>query len=276
LGGHINPRRFGWLVALVLFCALPAAAHANGRVASAIGVKQVKGERLYVDVVVAVPPGQSARQATDEALSQQGAKRREKPPWAGGPGGPPWAGGPGGPPWAGGGGDEEYFYTGLEWTNFPVVQNYNSANEPLDAKSALTDTHSEWSNVSGSNFDIDYGADTDRCPSLVNECEGPQVKDPYNDVAWLQLGGNILGVIWYTTSDPEADMALNTRFAWKDTCTDSGNGYDVGTVYLHENGHVAGLGHVTTTAPSVMYPGYLGARCTLYPYDERSLANLYG
>jgi hypothetical protein len=78
------------------------------------------------------------------------------------------------------------------------------------------------------------------------------------------MGGNTLGVTWYTTSDPEADMTLNTHFTWKDTCNDSGSGYDVETVFLHENGHVAGLDHVTR-ADSVMYPSYQRARCTLYP-----------
>ena len=260
----MTPRRFAPLFLLCLLVALPASAQADGRVASAIGVKQVNGEPLYVDVVVAVPAGKSAREATDKALSQQGA-RRVKPPWAGSPGGPN----------GGGGGGEEYFYTGLEWSPPSAIQNYNSANEPVSAKSALVNTHSDWSNVTGSAFDLSYGEDTTRCPSLVRECLGPQVKDPYNDVGWLPLGGSTLGVTWYTTSDPEADMALSTRFTWKTTCSSSGGGYDVETVFLHENGHVAGLDHVTTRTDTVMYPSYQGARCTLYDYDKRSLANLY-
>lgn len=251
--------------ALLVVFVLPASAGADGRIASAIGVKQMKGEKLYVDVVVAVSPGQTARQATDEALSQQGAKRRKKPPWAGGPGG-------------GGGGDEapdQYFYTGLKWGS-SVIQNYNSANEPLGARAALVNTHSELSSVAGSTFRISYGTDTNRCPSLVKQCPGRQAKDPYNDVGWLALDGKTLGVTWYTTSEPEADMALNTRFAWKNTCNNSGgSGYDVETVLLHENGHVAGLDHVQTTMDSVMYPSYQSPRCTLSAYDERSLANLY-
>ena len=94
-------RRFACLFSLALVLALPAAAQAGGRVASATGVKQVSGKTLYVDVVVAVPVGQTDRQATDKALSEQGASRRAKPPWAGGSGG------------GGGGGSEQYFYTGL-------------------------------------------------------------------------------------------------------------------------------------------------------------------
>jgi hypothetical protein len=96
--------RFACLFSLSLLLVVPASAQAGGRVASATGVKQVNGKTLYVDVVVAVPAGQTDRDATDRALSEQGA-RRAKPPWAGGPGGPP-----------GGGGGEQYFYTGLKWS----------------------------------------------------------------------------------------------------------------------------------------------------------------
>ena len=191
-----------------------------------------------MDVVVAVPVGQTDRQATDNALSQQGASRRAKPPWAGG-----GAGGGGG----GGGGGEQYFYTGLKWSPPFVTQNYNPAGQPLDAKAALTNTYSDWSNLPDSAYEIAYGADTTRCPSLVQQCPGAQVNDPYNDVGWLVLGGTTLGVTWYTTgSDPEADMALNTRFRGR-THGSNGNGYDVETVFLHENGHVAGLDHANRT-----------------------------
>jgi hypothetical protein len=257
-------RRLAPFLSLALLLALPAAAQADGLVSSATGVKRVNGEKLYLDVVVAVAPGQSARKATDKALAQQGA-RPVKPPWAGGGGGPN----------GGGGGGEAYFYTGLEWSN-AVTQSYNPANEPLglNALAHLQSTQSTWSQVSGSTYRIGYGGSTSRCPSLVRECPGPQVGDDNQDVAWLGLGGSTLGVTWYTTSDPEADMALNTRFAWKGTCNSSGNGYDVETVLLHENGHVAGLDHAPRT-DSVMYPSYQSPQCSLYPYDERSLANLY-
>jgi matrixin len=254
-------RRLVPLCSLALLLIVPASAQADGRVASATGVRQVNGEKLYVDVVVAVPSGQSARNATDKALSQQGA-RRVKPPWAGGGGG--------------GGGGEQYFYTGLKWSPPTVTQNYNPASEPLglSARTHLENTESTWSAASNSAYRIGFGAVTTRCPSLVKECPGPQVNDTNNDVGWLGLSGNTLGVTWYTTSNREADMTLNTRFTWKGTCNSSGSGYDVETVFLHENGHVAGLDHTTRT-DSVMYPSYQSPRCTLFPYDERSLANLY-
>jgi hypothetical protein len=257
-------RRFACLFSLAALFAVPASAQAGGRVASATGVKQVNGKTLYVDVVVAVPAGQSDREATGRALSQQGAKRAK----------PPWAGGPGGPGGGGGGGGEQYFYTGLKWTS-TVTQNYNPFGEPfVGAQTALTNTHSDWSNISGSTYRITYGGTTQRCPSLVQQCDGAQVNDANNDVGWAGLSGTTLGVTWFTTSPKEADMALNTRFAWKNTCGSSGSGYDTETVFLHENGHVAGLDHANRT-DSVMYPSYQSPRCTLFDYDRRSMDNLY-
>ena len=258
----MTARTLGSLFVLALLIALPASAQAGGPVASATGVKQVNGQTVYVDVVVAVPRSQTARQATDQALAQQGAIR-QKPPWAGPPGG------------GGGGGGNDFAYTGLEWDPPAVTQNYNPTGQPLSALGALTSTHTTWNGVSGSTFRFSLGDDdAPRCPSLVQQCKGPQVTDDFNDVGWASLGGSTLGVTWFTTSDPEADMALNTRFAWDDTCTDSGSTYDVETVFLHENGHVAGLDH-TDTRQSVMYPSYQSARCTLYAYDEAAMAFLY-
>jgi hypothetical protein len=250
-------RRFAYLFSLVLVLVLPASAQAGGRVAFATGVKYVNGEALYVDVVVAVPAGKTAWQATDRALGEQGA-RRAKPPQAGGPGGS----------------RERYFYTGLRWDPPSVTQNYNRSGERLNAKTALTNTYSDWGNVFDSAFRIGYGSDTNRCPSLVNECPGAQANDGHNDVGWASLGGSTLGVTWYTFAGPETDMALNTGFTWKSTCSSSGSGYDVETVFLHENGHVAGLDHAKRT-DSIMYPSYQSPRCTLFDYDKRSLANLY-
>jgi matrixin len=263
----MTSRRFAYALSLAILLALPASAQAGGHVASATGVKQVKGKTLYVDVVVAVPAGQTARHATDRALSEQGASRA-KPPWAGGPGGGSGGGG-------GGGGGEQYFFNGLKWSPPTVTQNYNGANAPIAAQTALVNTYSDWSNVTGSTYRISSGGTTTRCPSLVKECPGAQVNDARNDVGWAGLGGTTLGVTWFTPSSPEADMALNTHFTWKNTCgTSGGSAYDVETVFLHENGHVAGLDHANRT-DSVMYPSYQAPRCTLFDYDRRSIANLY-
>lgn len=114
---------------------------------------------------------------------------------------------------------------------------------------------------------------TERCPSFVRECPGPQKFDDNNDVAWLVLSGcYTLGVTWYSTSTDEADIAMNTNFGW---ATDGANDFEVETVYLHENGHVADLGHpdVDGAVMEAIYVGprrilhadYIGGINTLYP-----------
>ena len=257
----MTARTLAPLFALALLIALPGSASANGRVASATGVTHAGGQTLYVDVLVAVPPGQTDRQATDRALAEQGARRGEKPPWAGGPGG-------------GGGGGDQFFYTGLEWNPPTVTQHYNPTGEPFSAKTALTNSQSAWSNLPNSNFDFVSGLNTNVCPSLVQQCKGPQFTDGSNDVGWLPIGGNTLGVTWWVVGAPEADMALNTRFLWNDTCGDAAAGLSVGTVFLHENGHVAGLDHTNET-DSVMYPSYQRAMCSPTAYDQAAMAGLY-
>ena len=49
---------------------------------------------------------------------------------------------------------------------------------------------------------------------------------------------------------------------------------DLETVYLHENGHVAGRGH-STDVTAVMYASYRSARCALAADDRAGIAALY-
>jgi hypothetical protein len=234
---------------MVLALAGPAMASPD-RVVSATGAAEVNGQRALVDVVVAVPPGKSDRAATDDALRQQGARP------------------------VGGAAQQSYAFNGLFWDVLPVVQNYNSGAQPLSALTPLQHTQSTWSNVQGSSYRINYGGATTRCPSLVQQCPGPQAFDSHNDVGWQRLGGSTLGVTWYSTSIDEADMALNYKFAWSSGCTNVSGRYDVETVFLHENGHVAGLGH-SSDPNAVMYPSYQTARCTLSADDRNGIAALY-
>lgn len=106
---------------------------------------------------------------------------------------------------------------------------------------------------------------------LVRESPGPQYYDGYNDVAWLPLARNILSVTWYSTVIHEAEMALNTKFAWWD---DGVHDYDVETVFLHQNGHVVGLGH-SSDASAVMYPTYQGIQRNLVNDDCEGVTYLY-
>ena len=190
----------------------------------------------------------------------------------------------------------DFSTTGMVWGQFSdgtatpsVTQNYNLTNDPTGAGDApLTATHTTWTAPTSSTFDLDYGGVTDRCPTLVQECDGTQTPDGNNDVAWLALaGGNTLGVTWFMTSGPaEADMALNTAFRWTADSSQEGREtgcrgpskkcylFDAQTVFLHENGHVAGLGH-SEVSGAAMEPAYEGVRRTLHGDDTDGIAFLY-
>jgi hypothetical protein len=69
-------------------------------------------------------------------------------------------------------------------------------------------------------------------------------------------------------------MAINTRYTWTTGCTAQPGAFDLESVILHENGHVAGLGH-STDINAVMYPSYQTARCSLAADDRAGMAHLY-
>jgi Matrixin len=247
-------RSLALTLAALLLAGLPASATAAPQTASATGVAKVHGTNMLVEVFVVVPRGESARQATGAALAAQGAKR-QPPPGVGGSRGPG--------------------FTGLFWDVLPVVQNYNPAGQPVAAQSPLRATQITWSSVPGSDFEMSYGGATPRCPSIVRECPGPQRLDGFNDTGWTPLSPSTLGVTWSTIGGTdEADMALNTRVPWSSGCTNVAGRFDVQTVLLHENGHVAGLDHASS-AESVMFPSYQGARCSLGALDQQAISTLY-
>ena len=70
-------------------------------------------------------------------------------------------------------------------------------------------------------------------------------------------------------------MAINTRYTWTTGCTARVRARSTSSrSILHENGHVAGLGHSTDTS-AVMYPSYQTARCALAADDRNGIAALY-
>jgi hypothetical protein len=241
----------------LLAAAVPASAadrEARSRVIAVGGLAKGSADRR-VDILVEVPAGASARAAGDRALAGQGAKRSQAKPEA------PQSSG--------------YSFTGLYWDKLPVVQNYNGSGEKVStARTALTNTYGDWSGVRNSTYRITSGGTTTRCPSLVRECPGAQRNDGFNDVGWAVLQNTTLGVTWSTSRTDEADMAINTRYAWSTGCVTRAGSYDLESVYLHENGHVAGLDH-STDVNAVMYPSYQTARCVLAQDDKNGIAALY-
>jgi hypothetical protein len=238
------------VVAGVVLAAAPPSL-ASSRVIAVDGVAKHRSD-MRVEILVEVQSGTSARAAAARALEAQGAKPAPAPPQS-----------------------SAFTVNGLVWDDLPVVQSYNPAGQPTSsASTALFRTHNTWNAVSPSAYTMSSGGTTNRCPSLVKECRGAQVFDDFNDVGWARLSGSTLGVTWYSTTIDEADMAINTRFPWSTGCTQVAGRYDLQSVYLHENGHVAGLGHSSSTA-AVMYPSYQTARCALGQDDINGLNSLY-
>jgi hypothetical protein len=246
---NLGAAAIGVAVACLLAAAAPASA--AQRVVGVEGVAKHNRD-IRVEILVLVPAGTSARTAANNALDAQGAARAPDAPQA-----------------------AAYTFTGLWWNVLPVRQSYNGAgSRTAGADTALRNTYPDWSNVSGSTYRITSGGITTRCPSLVRECPGAQRNDRFNDVGWAQLGSGILGVTWSTSRIDEADMAINTRYAWTTGCRQVGGAFDLESVYLHENGHVAGLGH-SSDPNAVMYPSYQTARCSLATDDRNGIAALY-
>ena len=243
------------ILSLIAF-PFPASAQKGPGEEQVIGVfGKIPGKDLIVHILVVLPPGADKSGAVSEALRQQGAV--------------PWV-------------HDEFSTTVLVWDQFSdsdpnnnsVTQYYNSNNDPTGngGLTALSNTYGSWNGVATSIFEFSDGGSTDRCPSLVRECEGKQTFDGNNDVAWLELRGCCtLGVTWFGTSIDEADMALNTKFSWS---TDGVNHYDAQTVFLHENGHVVGLGH-SEVKQAVMYASYQEVRQKLHQDDIDGIAWLY-
>ena len=239
----------GAVATVALLGAAPAAMAA--KVVAVDGVSKADPSK-QVEILVVVGKDESEKAAKSRALDRQGAKPKPPQPTSNG-----------------------YTFTGLRWDVLPVRQNYNPAGQPTSAaQTALTNTYSTWSSVRGSTYRIGFGGTTTRCPSIVRECPGAQRLDGFNDVGWQPLGNGILGVTWSTNNPDEADMAISTRYAWSTGCTQQGSAFDLQSVMLHENGHVAGLGH-SSDPSAVMYPSYQTARCALGQDDRNGIAALY-
>ena len=215
----------------------------------------VPGKGLIVHILIVVPPGADRNEVASAALASQGAR--------------PFT-------------HDEFSTIDLFWDQFSdsdpgndsVIQNYNPKNDPTNGGgiTALLNTHNSWNSITTSIFEFEYGGETGRCPSLVQECRGPQKFDGHNDVAWVNLrDSNWLGVTWSGTTTDEADMALNTDFHW---ATDGVTNFDIETVFLHENGHVAGLGH-SADNNAIMYPSYQAPNRVLHQDDIDGITFLY-
>ncbi|HEV8574296.1 MAG TPA: matrixin family metalloprotease [Dehalococcoidia bacterium] len=251
-------------LALLAMTSMADAAGDHGpQTVSALGIARVGGEDVFVEVLVGVPERADAHAAAAQALREQGARPADRHELA----------------------SAGFTTTGLVWDAFSdgsagndfVTQYYNPKNDPTRgaALGALLNTQATWTDVPTSSFAFSYGGTTNRCPSLVNECPGPQTYDSKNDVGWVKLSGCCtLAVTWFSTSRDEADMGINTRFKWSTGIPTPDGRYDLESVILHENGHAAGLGHSADTN-AVMYAYYGGLRRELHRDDIDGISFLY-
>ena len=229
--------------------------------------KQINGRNLLVHVTVAAPIGVPVETVADREIRRRGAAPIQSAP---------------------------FVTIGPAWPNFSdatagndfIVQHYNGFADPTvgQGKGIWNRTRTTWSNVATSSFAFEMSENlTTRCPSLVDECPGPQTTDGFHDVGWCNLGdlspifGGILGVTWFEWDGSnaliEADVCLNANptVAWT---TGSPSNIDVETVLLHEQGHVAALGH-STNRRAVMYRSYLAVRQALHSDDVNGITFLY-
>jgi hypothetical protein len=223
---------------------------------------KVPGQDLFAHVWIVVPHGADKKQTIDESLRQQGLKpfshsdfslnERTLPQF-----------------------NDQYT------DNDFFTQYYNDANQPTGVSHlTLIASQDIWTSVTSSNFAFDVHDDdndltTDRCPSIVRECPGKQFPDGFSDVAWMQIRDkNTLGVTWYYSSLPEADIALNTNFSWEVNSTTKGI-FDPLTVLIHEEGHIIGLGHSKVDG-AIMEAVYDGKRQTLHLDDICGIQTIYG
>ena len=236
----------------------------QSHVASAFGRAIIAGQETFVHVTVASVSAEGAEAAARAELGRRGAVPVQS---------------------------AEYTKNGT-WKQFgdsntgndEVVLSYNPDGGP-DYTSAIGGPGiSSWNDVGSSSFVFRWGSNTSECPSLVDECSGPQVFNDANEAGWIDLGGVenfsiTLGVTWFnfrTRGGPfaapqEADMVLNSNAAitWGSFGSNATGWLDIDTltVAAHEFGHMSGLGHSGDNL-ALMYASYQGARSPLLGEDD--------
>jgi hypothetical protein len=262
-------RRFLVLLTLLGFVLSPLAgrpatatvlAASPHQTVSVTGYTQSAAYGTRFDITLDVPPGADSTALAQDALARRGAR----PATAAG------AAPAGLPP--------------LRWPQFfdhdhnaVVPQLYNPAGDPTPggASQALQSTEQAWTNVHTATFALQYAGTTTRGAAF----------DGINTVSWatdLDAGPDAIAVTTTffqldTGYILDADVQVSSQFQYFANPADlTPTSFDVRYVLLHENGHVAGLGHSTNPA-AVMFPaatsGIVGHGLT--DIDMDALSRLY-
>lgn len=258
------------VLAALLIIVFPSFAQSNAknggqmRAAFTQGIVKVNGQDTIVEILVAVQEGEDPQAKARAVLLRAYPDARPID-------------------------SAQFSTTGLVWDVFSdtntsnnfVTVNYNPQGLPGNLnnhRNVWLASQATWTDVVTSKFTYQDGGDTNRCPSLVRECPGPQYFDGKNDVGWLNIKDPaVLGVTWYGTSTDEFDMTLdNQNFSWYtgDAGSIPNNAFDTQTVWLHEFGHGLGLGH-SDVEGAVMEPFYEGVRRVLHQDDINGVSFLY-
>lgn len=267
--GYAHVNRWGTrlksLAALAaLLCASAASAEVAPLVASMVNAEGViNGKPVLIEMIVAAPAGTDSQQLSAMAIAEARKLGAQV--------------------------DDGFTTTVGVYPQFfdktgknnTVTVSYNPSGAPVaGTQAALQAALDSWSSVKGSTFRYTFGGVTTRQPALG---------DGFNDVYWLPgtqdcnqgcvLGRTTTLFNRLTAAIVEFDMEL---FAypglWSTSPPSAANpAIDVQTVFLHELGHAAGIGH-TTDQPAVMYPFLFlnEQKQQLTPDETSALVFLYG
>jgi hypothetical protein len=220
---------------------------AQHRLVSVTGFKHAGANGVRVDLTLDVPPSADADAIARDALARQGAQ-----------------------PLADSTSADLCLLLTPRWPQFfdhgqqhPVVpQYYNPAGDPTagGALAALQSAEQAWSSVPTSRFALQYAGTTTAGAASVG----------INMVGWTTqaiIGDSTLAETFTTYSCTtgfilDADMLINANDQWFTNPSDlTPTSFDLGFVLLHENGHVAGLGHShdpTAVMWPIFFPGIVG------------------
>lgn len=208
------------------------------KIVSVSGIRQSGPYGTLVDITLDIPSDATSDAIAQDALARSGAQ-----------------------PVTATGATHQVALPTLRWPQFfhnphaVVPQYYNPAGDtvPGGATQALQSSEQAWTNVHTSTFALQFAGTTTL---------GADASDRLNVVSWPTIwtyGPFVLDETLVTFQPDtgfilDADIVINKNFQYFANPADlTPASYDIRYVLLHENGHVAGLGH-SANPTAVMFP----------------------